>query len=52
LPYGWKHYKLADLVKSCQSSLSVRDVGEEWIWVNYELPDIAKYFINLKTCGL
>lgn len=52
LPYGWKHYKLADLVKSCQSGLSVRDVGEEWIWVNYELPDIAKYFINIKTCEL
>lgn len=52
LPYGWKHYLLAELVKSCQGSLSKRDIGEEWIWVNYELLDCAKYYINLKTCEL
>ncbi len=51
LPYGWKHYKLADLVKSCQNT-EVKDIGEEWIWINYELPDVARYFINLKTCEL
>jgi len=52
LPYGWKHYKLAELVKSCQCNMQKRDIGEEWIWVNYELPYVAKYFINLKTCEI
>ena len=52
LPHGWKHYKLAELVKACQGSMEKRDIGEEWIWVNYELPDVARYFINLKTCEL
>jgi len=51
LPYGWRHYKLADLVKACQMT-EIKDIAEEWIWVNYPLPDCAKYFINLKTCEL
>ena len=48
LPYGWKCYKLADVVKSCQASKAHRDVAEEFIWVNYELPDSAKYVISMK----
>jgi site-specific DNA-adenine methylase len=51
LPYGWKHYKLAELVKACQTT-EMKDIAEEWIWVNYELPDCSKYYINLKTCEL
>ncbi len=48
LPYGWKCYKLADVVKSCQASKAHRDIAEEFIWVNYELPDSAKYVISMK----
>lgn len=48
LPHGWKHYLAAELVKSCQSK-SNKDTGKEWIWVNYQLPEIARYFINLST---
>ncbi len=48
LPYGWKCYKLADIVKSCQASKAQRDMAEEFIWVNYELPDSAKYVISMK----
>ncbi len=45
LPCGWKHYKLADLIKACQTT-KVKDVGEEWVWLNYDPPSISKYFIN------
>lgn len=45
LPYGWKHYKLADLPKSCQNK-EVKDVAEEWIWLNYEPPKFSRYYIN------
>lgn len=48
LPYGWKHYRIAELVKSCQNK-KTKDIAEEWIWVNYELPTSAKYFIDLST---
>lgn len=51
LPYGWKHYRIAELVKSCQYK-KTKDIAEEWIWVNYELPHCAKYFINLSTSQL
>lgn len=47
LPYGWKCYKLMDVVKSCQVK-SKKDKAQEYIWVNYELPDVAKYVINTK----
>lgn len=45
LPNGWKHYKLADLVKSCQRK-QIKDVAEEWVWLNYKPPETSKYFIN------
>lgn len=48
LPYGWKCYKLTDIVKACQVSKIHRDMGYEFIWVNYELPDNAKYVISMK----
>lgn len=48
LPYGWKHYKVADLVKACQIK-DKKDVAEEWVWVNYKLPDFSKYMINHGT---
>ena len=48
LPYGWKCYKLADIVKACQVSSVHKDIAEEFIWVNYELPDSAKYVISMK----
>lgn len=37
LPYGFKVYKLCDVVKSCQTKLQ-KDAGSEYIWCNYELP--------------
>lgn len=47
LPYGYKCYKLVDIVKACQST-EIKDVGHEFIWVNYKLPEHARYVINLK----
>lgn len=47
LPYGWHCYKLCDIAKSCKPA-EKRDFAEEFIWVNYELPDAAKYTISLK----
>ncbi|MBR5565338.1 MAG: DNA adenine methylase [Roseburia sp.] len=48
LPYGWCCYKLADIPKSCQAMKKERDMGQEYIWVNYELPEHARYVISLK----
>lgn len=48
LPHGWKCYLLKELVKTCQVK-GKRDVGREFIWVNYELPDSAKYVMSMKT---
>ena len=47
LPHGWKCYKLADVVKSCQNKEN-KDIGEEFIWVNYELPYHARFVISMK----
>jgi site-specific DNA-adenine methylase len=47
LPHGWHCYKLCDIAKSCKPA-EKRDFAEEFIWVNYELPDAAKYVISLK----
>lgn len=47
LPHGWKCYKLADVVKSCQNK-EHKDIGEEFIWVNYELPYHARFVISMK----
>lgn len=47
LPYGWHCYKLVDIVKACQTTVK-KDIAQEMIWVNYELPDYAKYAISLK----
>lgn len=49
LPYGWKCYKLGNLVKSTQRYREHRDMGHEYIWVNYQLPEYAKYVISMKT---
>lgn len=46
LPYGWKCYKLAEVVKACQGKN--KSMAEEFIWVNYELPESAKYVISMK----
>ena len=50
LPYGWKCYKLADVVKACQTT-NKKDIGHEFIWVNYELPEFSKYVISMKEYG-
>lgn len=44
-PYGWKHYKLADLPKSCQNK-DTKDIAEEWVWLNYRPNMCSRYFIN------
>ena len=46
LPCGWHCYKLTDIVKSCQTK-KIKDVASEYIWVNYTLPEEAKYVISL-----
>lgn len=48
LPHGWKCYKLAEVVKSCQNRKDKKDIAEEFIWVNYELPYHAKFVISLR----
>lgn len=47
LPYGWHCYKLTEIVKACQIK-AVKDIAEEFIWVNYPLPEYAKYVISTK----
>lgn len=50
-PFGWKRYKLAELAQCCQyRSGQSKDVGEEYIWVNYELPSFARYYISMESC--
>lgn len=51
LPCGFKCYKLADISKSCQVTKGHKDIGHEYIWVNYELPYNARYVISLKEYG-
>lgn len=49
LPHGYRRYKLCDIVKACQFVVGKeKDIAEEFIWVNYELPFVAKYAISLK----
>lgn len=48
LPHGWECYKLDDVMKACQVSAVHKDIAEEFIWVNYELPESAKYVISMK----
>ena len=49
LTHGYKRYKLCDIVKACQFVEGrKKDIAEEYIWVNYELPFAAKYAISLK----
>ena len=48
LPHGFKCYKLTDIVKACQVSREHKDMGHEFIWVNYELPENAKYVISME----
>lgn len=43
----WRRYTLAELRKSCQTTTK-RDVAVETIWVNYELPPMARYYISMK----
>jgi len=43
----WQYYTLAELRKTCQNK-SVRDIGKETIWVNYPLPNIARYYIDVE----
>lgn len=50
IPYGWKCYKVKDIVKACQT-IEHKDIGHEFIWVNYQLPEAAKYVISLKEYG-
>ena len=47
LPYGWKCYKLMEVPKSAQLK-DTREVAQEFIWCNYELPMQAGYYISLK----
>lgn len=48
MPFGWKCYKLTDIVKACQVTNKQKDMASEFIWVNYDLPEEAKYKISLK----
>lgn len=44
--YGWHCYKLKDVPKSCQSGKRKKDIGHEYVWVNYELPEGASAVID------
>lgn len=50
LPHGWKCYRLCEVVKACQVS-KVKDMAQEYVWVNYELPKLAKFVINTTECS-
>ena len=38
IPYGWKCYKLKDVPKYSQNK-DEKDIGHEFVWCNYELPN-------------
>ncbi|MGE4214610.1 MAG: DNA adenine methylase [Anaerotignaceae bacterium] len=44
----WSRYKIAELVKSCQNKFR-KDIAEEYIWVNYNLPEFSKALIDHST---
>lgn len=46
LPCGWQHYKVCKLVKA-GSTAKKKPVADEWIWVNYKLPDGASYIMEI-----
>lgn len=48
LPLGWKRYELTRIVQSCQNK-EKKDIAVEYIWVNYELPEVASSYINMST---
>ena len=48
LPHGWKCYKLAEIPKPNKKANGIKEMGEEFIWVNYELPYHAKFIISMK----
>lgn len=48
LGHGAVRYELGRPYKSSQSGPS-RDIAIEYIWVNYALPEVAKYYIDLST---
>lgn len=50
LPHGYKCHKLMDIVKACQNKEN-KDIAQEFIWVNYRLPDIAGHVISLREYG-
>lgn len=48
----WKCYKLADTKKTAAPSKDgKKPPAKEFIWVNYTLPDYAKYYISMKEYG-
>lgn len=46
LPYGWHCYNLKKIVKACQTK-EKKDIAEEYVWTNYELPSQAKYVVSM-----
>lgn len=48
LHHGWKRYELTRIVQACQTKKK-KDIAVEYIWVNYELPEVASYYINMST---
>lgn len=51
LPYGWRCYKLGEFAKSSSNQGNTKPIGEEFIWVNYELPEFANYVIDIEECN-
>lgn len=47
---NWNHYLLAELLKSCQP-MKARTFAREWIWVNYPLPEHARYYIDKNSAN-
>lgn len=40
IPYGYRVYRLCEVIKSCQSGAE-KSKGIEYIWCNYDLPETA-----------
>ena len=38
----WHLYKIKEVAKSCQSG-AIKDIASEYVWVNYEIPETAKF---------
>lgn len=51
LPKGWRCYMLGRFAKSSSNQGNTKPIGEEFIWVNYKLPEYSIFIIDVTECN-